>query len=64
MGDALPGLNEDMLKKLVLVRLALYPHSEDYLAVFDYSFGHRITNQLLVVSTDKLGKLHFLEMES
>ena len=53
-----------LLKKLTLVRLGLYPDNEEYLTTFDYSIGKDITQYLVVVTTDKDGKLNYITMES
>lgn len=53
-----------LLKKLHLVRVGLYPDSEDQFAVFDYSLGRELTNYLVVVNTDENGNLDYMTMES
>src|SRR5450432_1843846 len=44
---------KQLLKKLHLVRVGIYPDSESQFAIFDYSIGKEITNQLVVIFTDE-----------
>ncbi len=53
-----------LLKKLHLVRLGLYPGSEEQFAIFDYSIGTELTNYLVVLDTDENGNLEYMTMES
>ena len=53
-----------LLKKLRLVRVGLYPDSEKEFAVFDYSLGKELTNDLVVLFTDENGNLDYMTMES
>lgn len=53
-----------LLKKLKLVRVGLYPDNEDTFAIFDYSIGEEITNYLVVINTDEQGQLDYMTMES
>lgn len=55
---------KQLLKKLHLVRVGLYPDSEDQFAVFDYSIGQEITNDLVVIFTDENGNLDYMTIES
>ena len=55
---------KQLLKKLNLVRVGLYPDGEDQFAVFDYSIGQEITNDLVVLFTDENGNLDYITMES
>ncbi|CAN5877434.1 hypothetical protein BH11BAC4_BH11BAC4_17840 [soil metagenome] len=55
---------KQLLKKLQLVRVGLYPDSEDQFAIFDYSIGQEITNYLVVLNTDENGNLEYMTMES
>lgn len=55
---------KQLLKKLQLVRVGLYPDSEDQFAIFDYSIGRELTNYLVVINTDENGNLDYLTMES
>ena len=50
--------------KLHLVRVGLYPDSEDRFAIFDYSIGREITQYLVVINTDQNGELDYMTMES
>ncbi len=54
---------EQLLKKLHLVRVGLYPHSKEF-AVFDYSIGKELTNYVVAVNTDENGNLSFISIES
>lgn len=53
-----------LLSKLKLVRVGLYPDNENNFATFDYSIGKDITDQLVVVNTDENGQLEYITMES
>lgn len=55
---------KQLLAKLKLVRVGLYPESEDNFAIFDYSIGQEITNYLVVINTDENGQLEYMTMES
>lgn len=55
---------QQMLKKLHLVRMGLYPDSEDQFAIFDYTIGSDITDHLVVLFTDESGNLDYITMES
>jgi Protein of unknown function (DUF2004) len=55
---------KELLKKLHLVRVGLYPDSEGQFAIFDYSIGQEITNYLVVIDTDKNGNIGHIAMES
>lgn len=55
---------KQLLKKLQLVRVGLYPDSEGQFATFDYSIGQEITNYLVVIFTDENGNLDYMTMES
>jgi len=52
------------LTKLKLIRVGLYPTSEDNFAIFDYSIGEEITDYLVVINTDENGQLDYMTMES
>ncbi|WP_153797672.1 DUF2004 domain-containing protein [Foetidibacter luteolus] len=58
------SLEEQLMKALRLVRIGLYPDSEDQFAIFDYSIGRDLTNYLVVLFTDEKGKLDYMTMES
>ena len=53
-----------LMKKLHLVRVGLYPDDEDEFAVFDYSIGKELTDYLVVINIDENGKLEEMTMES
>ncbi|MBC7948634.1 MAG: DUF2004 domain-containing protein [Chitinophagaceae bacterium] len=55
---------EQLLSALRLVRIGLYPDSEDKFAIFDYSIGQELTQYLVVVNTDEKGNLDYMTMES
>jgi hypothetical protein len=53
-----------MLSKLHLVRVGLYPDSEDEFAIFDYSIGQELTQYLVVINTNEDGEIDYMTMES
>ena len=53
-----------LMKSLRLVRVGLYPDSEDKFAIFDYSIGQELTQYLVVINTNEKGKLDYMTMES
>jgi len=53
-----------LLNKLHLIRVGLYPDSKDQFAIFDYSLGQELTDQLVVINTDENGNLDYITMES
>ena len=55
---------KQLLKRLHLVRVGIYPDNEAQFAIFDYSIGQEITNYLIVINTDENGNLEYLTMES
>lgn len=55
---------EQLVKRLSLVRMGLYPDSDDQFAIFDYSIGPDITQYLVVLFTDEFGNLDYITMES
>lgn len=62
--DTINSPEKQLLSKLSLVRLGLYPDNDEYLTTFDYSIGKDITQYLVVITTDKDGKLNYITMES
>ena len=56
--------HEQLLKRLHLVRMGLYPDSEDQFAIFDYSIGRDLTQYLVVLFLDEFGNLAYITMES
>ncbi|AZA80753.1 hypothetical protein C1637_11985 [Chryseobacterium lactis] len=55
---------QQLLAKLELVRVGLYPDSEDHFAILDYSIGEEITDYLVTINTDENGQLDYMSMES
>lgn len=55
---------QQLLTKLELVRIGLYPDNEEGFAILDYSIGKEITNYLVVINTDQNGQLDYMAMES
>lgn len=53
-----------LMNSLRLVRLGLYPDSEEQFAIFDYSIGQDLTQYLVVINTDENGNLDYMTMES
>ncbi|MFW0718848.1 DUF2004 domain-containing protein [Pedobacter sp. N23S346] len=62
--DKITEPEKQLLSKLKLVRVGLYPDDEDNFAIFDYSIGKDITNYLVVINTDENGQLDYMTMES
>jgi hypothetical protein len=58
------GPGKQLMKALRLVRVGLYPDSDDQFAIFDYSIGRELTQYLVVINTDENGKLDYMTMES
>jgi hypothetical protein len=59
-------IEEQLLNKLRLIKVGLYPDYTDYYGVFDYSIDieGEPCNQLLVVKTDNQGRLDHITWES
>lgn len=55
---------QQLLTKLQLVRVGLYPGSEEQFATFDYSIGQELTNYLVVIFTNEKGEMDYMTMES
>jgi hypothetical protein len=55
---------QQLLSKLQLVRVGLYPGSEEQFATFDYSIGQELTNYLVVIFTNEKGEMDYMTMES
>ena len=53
-----------MINALRLVRIGLYPDSDQQFATFDYSIGQELTDYLAVINTDEKGNLVDMTMES
>jgi hypothetical protein len=62
--DILKEPEQQLLTKLKLVRVGLYPHDEYNFAIFDYTIGREFTDYLVVVKTDENGQLDYMTMES
>lgn len=62
--DTITEPEQQLLSKLKLVRVGLYPDNEDNFAIFDYSIGKDITNYLVLINTDENGQLDYMTMES
>jgi len=62
--DTITEPEQQLLSKLKLVRVGLYPDNDDNFAIFDYSIGKDITNYLVVINTDENGQLDYMTMES
>ena len=61
--NASKSKEERLLSALQLVRVGFYPGGENY-AVWDYTIGRDITDQLVVVNTDNKGEIRYVTMES
>lgn len=55
---------EHLLRGLRLRRIGLYPESDDYLAVFDYSVDEEATQYILAVEFDASGSVVGISMDS
>lgn len=55
---------EHLLSSLHLQRIGLYPDSEDYVAVFDYSLDPDTTQYILAVEFDSSGRVVGISMDS
>jgi hypothetical protein len=55
---------QHLLRSLHLQRIGLYPDSEDYVAVFDFSLDPEATQYILVVEFDAAGEVVGVSMES
>ena len=55
---------KQLLKKLQLIRVGIYPDNATIFAAFDYSIGKDITDQMLVIFTDENGNLDNIAIES
>jgi hypothetical protein len=62
--DTLNSPEKQLLQKITLVRLGLYPDNDSYFTTFDYSIGKDLTQYLIVITTDEDGKLNYLTTES
>jgi hypothetical protein len=55
---------EHLLSSLHLQRIGLYPDSEDYAAIFDYSLDPDATQYILAVEFDSSGRIVGISMDS
>jgi len=55
---------DHLLDALQLKRIGLYPDSEDYVAVFDYTIDEEATDYILAVEFDSEGTVFGLSMDS
>lgn len=55
---------DQLLKAIQLKRIGLYPDSDDYVAVFDYSIDEDATNYVLAVEFDEAGAPIGVSMDS
>lgn len=55
---------DHLLDALQLKRIGLYPGSEDYSAVFDYTIDAEVTDYILAVEFDEDGELFGISMDS
>jgi hypothetical protein len=55
---------EQLLKAIHLKRIGLYPDSDDYVAVFDYTIDEDATNYVLAVEFDEAGAVIGISMDS
>lgn len=53
-----------LLEKLRLKRVGIYPQDNNQYSVFDYTIGEELTQYLIVIFTDKEGKIIDVAMES
>lgn len=53
-----------LIKSLRLVRMGLYPDSDENFATFDYSISPDTTDQLVVIFTQSNGEMDYMTMES
>ncbi|MFB6454556.1 DUF2004 domain-containing protein [Chitinophaga sp. Hz27] len=57
-------LNLQLIAKLKLARVGLYPNNANFFAIFDYTFGKDFTNYVLVLITDAAGNIQEITVES
>ena len=56
--------NDDLVAKLKLNRIAIFPEDDDEFAVFDFTIGRDHTDYVLAIYTDKDGNLIDLGIEN
>ncbi len=52
-----------LLQQLHLVRVGIYPDSSNKFGIFNYTLGREMTDDLVVIFTDKNGNLNYITME-
>lgn len=55
---------DTFLSRMHLIRIGLYPNTSDGCAVFDYTTGRELTDNLIAVNFDNRGKVTEIAMES
>ena len=55
---------EKLFEKFKLTRIGIYPQDHKQYAIFDYTIGEKFTQYLLVIITDKDGKIIEITIES
>ena len=58
------SLQIQLIHALKLVRVGLYPDTTDKFAIFDYSIGRDLTDDLVVIFADENGQMDYMTMES
>jgi hypothetical protein len=53
-----------LLQKLQLTRVGIYPDNAEKFAVFDYTIGIDVTNDVVVIFTDESGNMDYMTIES
>ncbi len=53
-----------LLKRLHLIRVGIYPDNATLFATFDYSIGQEMTNELVAIFTDENGNFDGMAIES
>lgn len=53
-----------LVNALHLIRVGLYPDSEDQFAIFDYSIDRDLTDYLVVIFSNEKGEIDYMTMES
>ena len=55
---------EKLFDKIKLTRIGIYPQDHERFAIFDYTIGENYTQYLIVITTDKNGKIIDVTTES
>ena len=53
-----------LFEKIKLTRVGIYPQDNERYAIFDYTIGEKYTQYLIVITTDKNGKIIDVTTES